>query len=136
MSQTAYPHLTVSKGDTLAVFSLAQYKAVRFSIGYIRHLQKLDTLHVREVCNLDKQIHSRDSLIALERLKTLEKDSINVNLESVIKDYKKARRKEQTKKTMINLFKLEKHSLILIAKNWKSKTLPLKTSTSIKEKDC
>lgn len=99
MSQTAYPHLTVSKGDTLAVFSLTQYKAVRFSIGYIRHLQKLDTLHVREVYNLDKQIHSRDSLIALERLKTLEKDSIVQGLDSVIIDYKKARRKEQTKKT-------------------------------------
>ena len=91
--------MTVSKGDTLAVFSLAQYKAVRFSIGYIRHLQKLDTLHVREVYNLDKQIHSRDSLIALERLKTAETDSIVMNLESVVKEYKTTRRREKVKST-------------------------------------
>jgi len=98
-SQTVYPYLTVSGTDTIAVFSFKQFKTIRFSISYIRNLQERDTLHLSELNNLDIQIHQRDSIIALERLKIAEKDSINVNLESVIVDYKKARRRERLKST-------------------------------------
>jgi len=99
ISQTVYPHLTVLNGDTLAVFSLNQYEAVRFSIGYIRHLQKLDTLHVAKVYNLDAQIHVKDNVIALERFKTAENEAIIMNLESVVKEYKTTRRRQRVKST-------------------------------------
>lgn len=91
--------MTVLEKDTIAVFSHTQYKAIRFSISYIRLLQNRDTLHISEVNNLNEQTHQLDSVIALERLKTAEKDTIIVSLETVIQDYKKARRKERTKKT-------------------------------------
>ena len=92
--------MIVSEGDTLAVFSHVQYKTVGFSIDYIRHLQELDTISTSELNNLDVQIRQLDNIIAVERLKSLEKDSINVNLTEVIQDYKKAIRKEKTKKTL------------------------------------
>lgn len=91
--------MTVLNGDTLAVFSLNQYEAVRFSIGYIRHLQKLDTLHVAKVYNLDAQIHVKDNVIALERFKTAENEAIIMNLESVVKEYKTTRRRQRIKST-------------------------------------
>ena len=91
--------MTVLEGDTISVFSHTQYKSIRFSISYIRLLQKRDTLHISEVNNLDEHIHQLDSVITLERLKSLEKDSINVNLEAVIKDYKKAQRRQKVKST-------------------------------------
>ena len=99
LSQTAYPHLTVSNGDTLAVFSFNQYEAIRFSISYIKHLQIQDKLSTLEVNTLDSINTSLEKVIALERLKMANKDSIAMNLESVVKEYKTTRRRQRIKST-------------------------------------
>lgn len=85
--------------DTLVGISQYDFDLVLFSFSYIRSVENTLELTSNELTRADSINTYLEKVLSLERLKSLEKDSINVNLEAVIKDYKKARRKQKVKST-------------------------------------
>ncbi len=87
------------EGDTLIAISPYQFDIVLFAFSYVRSLENTVNIMSKELSNADSINTHMNEVIALERLKTLEKDSINANLEKVIKDYKRDRRRQKLKST-------------------------------------
>lgn len=97
--QQKQPVLIPLEQDTLVGISQYDFDLVLFSFSYIRSVENTLELTSNELTRADSINTYLEKVLSLERLKSLEKDSINVNLEAVIKDYKKARRKQKVKST-------------------------------------
>ena len=97
--QQKSPVLIPYEQDTLVGISQQDFDLVLFSFSYLRSVENTLGLTSNELTRTDSINTYLNKVICLERLKSFEKDSININLEAVIKDYKKARRKEKVKKT-------------------------------------
>lgn len=85
--------------DTLVGISQYDFDLVLFSFSYLKSVENTLDITSKQLTRADSINTYLNEVLALERLKTLEKDSIVQGLELVIIDYKKARRKERTKKT-------------------------------------
>jgi len=72
---------------------------VLFSFSYLRSVENTLEITSNELTSADSINTYLEKVLSLERLKSLEKDSINVNLETVVKDYKKAQRRQKVKST-------------------------------------
>ena len=97
--QQKSPVLIPYEQDTLVGISQQDFDLVLFSFSYLRSVENTLDLTSNELTRTDSINTYLNKVIRLERLKSFEKDSININLEAVIKDYKKARRKQRVKKT-------------------------------------
>lgn len=98
-SQERLPELIVVESDTLVTVTEKQFNTILFGFSYIRSLENTSEIDSKRITKQDSIIDYLNEVLSLERLKTLEKDSINANLETVIKEYKKARRREKVKST-------------------------------------
>ena len=85
--------------DTLVGISQYDFDLVLFSFSYLRSVENTLDLTSKELTRTDSINTYLEKVMALERLKSAEKDTIIHNLEDIIGDYKKARRKEKLKNT-------------------------------------
>jgi len=76
-----------------------QFGIILFSFSYIQHLETSNNIASKQLSKQDSILTYLNEVLTLERSKSIEKDTIIVNLETVIKDYKKARRLEKVKST-------------------------------------
>ena len=98
-SQNNPPVLIPLGQDTLVGISPYQFDLVLFGFSYIRSLENTVNLTSKQLSTCEYVNTYLEKVTALERAKLAEKDSIALNLESVIKDYKKAQRREKVKST-------------------------------------
>ena len=97
--QQKQPVLIPLEQDTLVGISQYDFDLVLFSFSYLRSVENTLEITSNELTSADSINTYLEKVLSLERLKSLEKDSINVNLETVVKDYKKAQRRQKVKST-------------------------------------
>ena len=85
--------------DTLIGISQEQFDVVLFSFSYLRMVENTSNLTSKQLTRSDSINTYLQEVLTLERIKMAHKDSIITNLEDIIGDYKKARKKEKLKKT-------------------------------------
>ena len=98
-SQEKYPVLIPYEQDTLIGISQEQFDVVLFSFSYLRMVENTSNLTSKQLTRSDSINTYLQEVLTLERTKMAHKDSIITNLEDIIGDYKKARKKEKLKKT-------------------------------------
>lgn len=97
--QSRLPELIVSNGDTLVTITEKQFDTVLFSFSYLKSLENTSNLTSKQLSRQSAIIDHLNGVLTLERAKVAQKDSIIVNLEDIIKQEKKAMRKEKLKNT-------------------------------------
>lgn len=98
-SQERLPVLIPYEQDTLVAVSQQDFDLILFSFSYLRSVENTLDLTSKQLTRTDSINTYLEKVMALERAKSAEKDTIIHNLEDIIGDYKKARRKEKVKKT-------------------------------------
>jgi amino acid permease len=96
-----YPTLITQRKDTIVGISPHQYNMVLFSFSYIKSLRKNHKISTSKIINLESQIAIRDSIIDAQSAQIDQYVLNEVDLQKVIDDYKKDRRKSKTKNTII-----------------------------------
>jgi len=91
------------ESDTLVAISKEQFDVVLFSFSYLRMTESTLEITSKELTRQDSINTYLEKVMRLERLKMAEKDTVITNLEDIIGDYKKARRREKLKKTFTYL---------------------------------
>ena len=91
--------MIVSGQDTLVAISEHDFNLVLFSFSYTRSLKNTLDVTSKQLTRADSISRYLREVNTLERFKMAEQDTIITNLEDIIGDYKKARRKEKVKKT-------------------------------------
>lgn len=76
-----------------------QFDTVLFSFSYLKSLENTSNLTSKQLSRQSAIIDHLNGVLTLERAKVAQKDSIIVNLEDIIKQEKKAMRKEKLKNT-------------------------------------
>jgi len=99
-SQIKYPVSLVYENDTLVGISQHQFDIVLFSFSYVKSLENTLDVTSKQLTRADSISRYLREVNTLERLKMAEQDTVITNLEDIIGDYKKARRKEKVKKTL------------------------------------
>lgn len=97
--QQKQPVLIPLEQDTLVGISQYDFDLVLFSFSYLRSVENTLEITSNELTSADSINTYLEKVLSLERLKSLEKDSVNVNLTEVIQDYKKAQRRQKVKST-------------------------------------
>ena len=97
--QHKQPVLIPFANDTLVGISQYDFDLVLFSFSYLKSVENTLEVTSNELTRADSINTYLQEVLTLERTKMAHKDSIITNLEDIIGDYKKARKKEKLKKT-------------------------------------
>lgn len=89
--------------DTLVAISQEQFDVVLFSFSYLRMTESTLEITSKELLRSDSINTYLKKVIALEGLKAAEQEIVIDNLEVIIKEQKKAVRREKLKKTFTYL---------------------------------
>jgi hypothetical protein len=99
--QSKPPVLIASGQDTLVGITEYDFDLVLFSFSYIKSLENTSNLTSKQLSRLDSINTYINEVLTLERLKHAEKDSIILNLESVITKHEKKAKRERFKQSLI-----------------------------------
>ena len=89
--------------DTLVAISKEQFDVVLFSFSYLRMTENTLEITSKELLHSDSINTYLEKAMSLERLKMDEKEIVIHNLEYIIKQQKKAVKREKLKKTFTYL---------------------------------
>ena len=93
--------MIASGQDTLVGITEYDFDLVLFSFSYIKSLENTSELTSKQLSRLDSINTYLNEVLTLERLKHAEKDSIILNLESVIEKHEKKAKRERFKQSLI-----------------------------------
>ena len=99
--QSKPPVLIASGQDTLVGITEYDFDLVLFSFSYIKSLENTSNLTSKQLSRLDSINTYINEVLTLEQLKHAEKDSIILNLESVIEKHEKKAKRERFKQSLI-----------------------------------
>jgi len=99
--QSKPPVLIASGSDTLVGISEYDFDLVLFSFSYIKSLENTSNLTSKQLTRLDSINTYLNEVLTLERKKQAQKDTIIINLESVIKQHEKKAKRESLKQSLI-----------------------------------
>jgi len=99
--QSRQPVLIASGSDTLVGISEYDFDLVLFSFSYIKSLENTSNLTSKQLTRLDSINTYLNEVLTLERKKQAQKDTIIINLESVIKQHEKKAKRERLKQSLI-----------------------------------
>ena len=99
--QSKYPVLIQSGSDTLVGITEYDFDLVLFSFSYIKSLENTSNLTSKQLTRLDSINTYLNEVLTLERKKQAQKDTIIINLESVIKQHEKKAKRERLKQSLI-----------------------------------
>tara|TARA_R110000737_G_scaffold213392_1_gene230477 strand:- start:54 stop:503 length:450 start_codon:yes stop_codon:yes gene_type:complete len=102
-SQQRLPVLIPYANDTLVAISKEQFDVVLFSFSYLRMTENTLEITSKELLRSDSINTYLEKVMSLERLKMDEKEIVIHNLEYIIKQQKKAVKREKLKKTFTYL---------------------------------
>ena len=102
-SQQRLPVLIPYANDTLVAISKEQFDVVLFSFSYLRMTENTLEITSKELLRSDSINTYLKKVMSLERLKMDEKEIVIHNLEYIIKQQKKAVKREKLKKTFTYL---------------------------------
>ena len=91
------------ESDTLVAISQEQFNIVLFSFSYLRMTESTLEITSKELLRSDSINTYLEKVMSLERLKMDEQEIVIDNLEEIIKEQKKAIRREKLKKTFTYL---------------------------------
>lgn len=91
------------ESDTLIAISQEQFDVVLFSFSYLRMTESTLEITSKELLRSDSINTYLEKVMSLERLKMDEQEIVIDNLEEIIKEQKKAIRREKIKKTFTYL---------------------------------
>lgn len=91
------------ESDTLVAISKEQFDVVLFSFSYLRMTESTLEITSKELLRSDSINTYLEKVMSLERLKMDEQEIVIDNLEEIIKEQKKAIRREKIKKTFTYL---------------------------------
>ena len=77
------------------------FDLVLFSFSYIKSLENTSNLTSKQLTRLDSINTYLNEVLTLERKKQAQKDTIIINLESVIKQHEKKAKRERLKQSLI-----------------------------------
>jgi len=95
--------LIVLGQDTSVSITKQDFSTILFAFSYIRSLENTSNLTSKQLTKQDSVIAYLQEVMTLERSKTLQKDSIIVNLESIVAKNEKARKREKVKNTLLQI---------------------------------
>lgn len=99
--QSKPPVLIQSGSDTLVGITEYDFDLVLFSFSYIKSLENTSNLTSKQLTRLDSINTYLNEVLTLERKKQAQKDTIIINLESVIKKHERKAKMERLKQSLI-----------------------------------
>jgi len=95
--------LIVLEGDTFVTITPEQFSTILFSFSYIRSLESTNNIASKQLSRKDSIITYLNIQMTLERKKQKEQVEIADNLEQIITDHKKQKKKDKLKNVLINI---------------------------------
>ena len=102
-SQERLPELIVVDNDTLVTVTEKQFDTILFGLSYIRSLENTSKLTSKQLSKQDSINAYLSEVLTLERAKTAQKDSVIINLETIIENETKKKKIENLKNTLIQI---------------------------------
>ena len=97
------PELIVVDNDTLVTVTEKQFDTILFGFSYIRNLENTSKLTSKQLSKQDSINTYLSEVLTLERSKTAQKDSVIINLETIIENETKKKKREKLKNTLIQI---------------------------------
>ena len=97
------PALIVSGSDTLVAITEKDFNTILFGFSYIRSLENTSKLTSKQLSKQDSINAYLSEVLTLERTKTAQKDSVIINLETIIENETKKKKREKLKNTLIQI---------------------------------
>ena len=97
------PALIVSGSDTLVAITEKDFNTILFGFSYIRSLENTSKLTSKQLSKQDSINAYLSEVLTLERAKIAQKDSVIINLETIIENETKKKKREKLKNTLIQI---------------------------------
>lgn len=95
--------MIVSGSDTLVAITEKDFNTILFGFSYIRSLENNSNLTSKQLSKQDSINAYLSEVLVLERAKTAQKDSVIINLETIIENETKKKKREKLKNTLIQI---------------------------------
>lgn len=95
--------MIVSGSDTLVAITEKDFNTILFGFSYIRSLENNSNLTSKQLSKQDSINAYLSEVLTLERTKTAQKDSVIINLETIIENETKKKKREKLKNTLIQI---------------------------------